>query len=1107
MAWPRFRERVRWREMAVTNRDRVQRALDAVREGLAPFVERSLRSRLGRDWDARLDANWPFALSRSRDGKVQWDSQAVLRAMADNWQSVFRETLGHAERSWVSKLREVRNSFAHEKPFSSEDTYRALDTAHRLLASVGASRQAAGADAIRQDLLRIISDQSARNRVKQRGAAEPKPQSGLRSWRQVIVPHEDVRSGNYQQAQFAADLAQVHAGTARSEYGDPEDFYRRTFLTTGIRSLLRSAMLRLSGKGGDPVIELQTNFGGGKTHSMLALYHLFGPVRANRLPGVEELMRDFGVEELPKGRRAVLVGTNLSPSEPREKEDGTQTRTLWGEMAWQLGGPDGYAVVARSDEQGLSPGSERLVALFSKTAPCIVLIDEWVAFIRQLYRLSEPPPAGSFDANLTFVQSLTEAARAAPGAMVVASLPASQVEIGGEGGQQALERLRNTFGRMESPWLPATAEEGFEIVRRRLFEPLHAKSNYISRDAVIKAFVAMYAKGGREFPAGCGESAYRRRLEAAYPIHPELFDRLYDDWGGLDKFQCTRGVLRFMAAVIQALWEQGDPGLLILPSFVPLDDGAVRPEILKYLEGNWSAVIGKDVDGNHATSAQVDRESPRFGKLFATRRVARAVFVGSAPASTGRNRGIDDRQIRLACAQPGESVSAYGDALRRLSDRATYLYQDGSRHWFATRPSVARLADDRAAAIERAEVDAELVKRLRREKGRGEFERVHIAPESPGDVPDETDAGLVILGPAFPHAAKGEPDLAVPRAREFLESRGSGPRLHRNALLFLAADSRRMEVVRDGVRFLMAWRSICDDADLELEPAQKRHAEAKRAEFETAVDGRIAQAWVVALEPTEAGPGAPVEWVETRLSGDEPSLAARMSKAMVREEKLVSTLGPVRLGMAMKKGRLWRDADHLGTKQLLEDLASYLYLPRLRNRKALAEGITRGAAELTCPNFAYADGFEEEKGEYLGLRVGQAGAAVEIGSLSVVVRPEAAFAQKKKETPGHVAPAGADEVDGPDEDDAAETDPTTETPKIHRRFYGSVDLNAARAARDFGKVAEEVLDHLTTLPKARVTVAVEIQAEVPGGVSEEARRVVEENCGTLKFRNHGFETD
>ena len=632
-------------------------------------------------------------------------------------------------------------------------------------------------------------------------------------------------------------------------------------------------------------------------------------------------------------------------------------------MAWQLGGPEGYAVVARSDERGLSPGSARLVELFSRTAPCLVLIDEWVAFIRQLYGLAEPPPAGSFEANLTFVQSLTEAARAAPGAMVVATLPASQVEIGGEGGHQALERLRNTFGRMESPWLPASAEEGFEIVRRRLFEDLRAKSDFISRDAVIRAFVSMYAKGGREFPTGCGEGDYRRRMEAAYPIHPELFDRLHEDWSGLDKFQRTRGVLRFMASVIQALWQQGDPGLLILPSLVPMSDAIVQAEILKYLEGNWSAVIGKDVDGAHATSAQVDRESSRFGKLLAARRVARSIFVGSAPRSD-RNRGIDDRQVRLACAQPGESVSTYGDALRRFSDRATYLYQDRSRHWFATKPSVARLAEDRAAAIERREVEAALIRRLRKQRERGEFERVHIAPESPAEVSDETGAGLVVLGPGSPHTARGGSDRAVPAALKILESRGSGPRLFRNALVFLAADSRRMKEVRDGVRFLMAWRSICDDPDLELEPAQARQAEAKRAEFDKAVDGRIALAWTVALEPVQTGPGAPITWEVTPLTGDEPSLILRMSKAMVHEEKLISSLGPLRLGMAIGQGKLWREGKHLATRQLLEDLASYLYLPRLRNRKTLANAIAAGAGELNCPNFAYAEGFDEETGKY-----------------------------------------------------------------------------------------------------------------------------------------------
>ena len=1093
--------------MAITNRDRVQRSLDAVREGLIPFVERSLRSRLGKQWSERLDARWHHPLRRDRDGGIQWDTAGLLHAMSDNWREVFQDTLGPTGRAWVTELRKVRNDLAHDAAFASDATLRGLDTARLLLTAAGAASQATAVNAMQQEHMRAMFEQSARNRVKQRSTVvETKVQAGLRPWRQVVRPHEDVASGNFQQAQFAANLAPVHAGTAGSEYGDPVEFFRRTFLTEGLKRLLKGAMRRLSGAGGDPVVELQTNFGGGKTHSMLALYHLFGPGRPDRLPGVEQLLQDTGVSSLPECRRAVLVGSELSPGEPTLKDDGTVTSTLWGEMAWQLGGAEGYRMVAGSDEQGVSPGSRDLAELLNRYAPCLVLVDEWVAFVRQLYR-NHSLPAGSFDANLSFVQALTEATRSAPQTLVVASLPASQIEIGGEGGQQALERLKHTFGRMESAWLAASPEEGFEIVRRRLFEPITDKSDHISRDAVIRAFIAMYKKGGREFPSGSAEADYRRRMESAYPIHPELFERLYNDWGGLDRFQRTRGVLRFMAAVIGALWERGNADLLILPSSVPLDHEGVTAEVLQYVDPSWSAVIHKDVDGQSATPIVLDREFARFGQSSATRRVARSVFVGSAPAAKGRNRGIDDRQIRVACAQPGESVSTFGDALRHLSDRATYLYQDGTRHWFATQPSVARLADDRANGLDPHDVDAEIVKRLRAQRERGDFERVHIAPESPADVPDETDAGLVILGPELPHAAKGEGDRAIPAAQDFLENRGAGPRIYRNALVFLAADARRMEVMRDGMRFLMAWRSVCDDPDLALDEPQRRQAQAKREEFEKTVDGRIAQTWVVTLEPTQKDPGAPVTWEVARIPGDDASLAVRMSKRMVDEEQLISTIGPRRLRMALDEGRLWRDADHLGTKQLLEDLASYLYLPRLRNRKTLRDGIARGAAEMLCPNFAYADGFDEDKGGYLGLAMGQPGTHVEIGALGLVVLPEAALAQRKAETEGQRETGGAGPEESVEESADERRDDAPDAPEIHRRFFGSVRLDSARAARDFGKVAEEVLDHLTTLPKAKVTVTVDIQAEVPDGVEDRVRRIVSENCRTLKFESHDFEKD
>ena len=293
---------------------------------------------------------------------------------------------------------------------------------------------------------------------------------------------------------------------------------------------------RLSGIGGDPVVELQTNFGGGKTHSMIALYHMVGgSLHPGEIAGFERVMQEIGIERLPVANRAVLVGTKMNPAIGLKKPEGMTVNTLWGEMAYQLGGSEGYAMVAENDRTGTSPGSQTLKELFDRFSPALVLIDEWVAFARQLYN-TPGLPAGSFDANMTFAQALTEAAKWSPNTLVVASIPASDSEIGGEGGRAALERIRNTFGRIEAVWKPANAEESFSIVRRRLFGQI---TDYAARDAVCRAFAELYRQNRGEFPRECAESDYERGSKSA--INPsELFDRLYQDWSTLERFQSER---------------------------------------------------------------------------------------------------------------------------------------------------------------------------------------------------------------------------------------------------------------------------------------------------------------------------------------------------------------------------------------------------------------------------------------------------------------------------------------------------------------------------------------------------------------------------------------
>src|SRR5712692_3945763 len=264
--------------MATTNYERVGKGLELLKDGLQPFVEREMKAQHAQLWFEQAKA----AVSESQaslfgtEEKPRWDVAAMLAVMWNQWNVVFRKTLGQAERTLVSELRDVRNRWAHQEQFSSDDAYRALDSAARLLTAISAP-QAADMDKMKMEVLRQRFDEQVRSeKRKSAGTAIESAAAGtLKPWREVVTPHKDVASGRYQQAEFAADLWQVHLGEGTDEYKKPVEFFRRTYLTQSLNQLLIGAVLRLAGQAGDPVVQLQTNFGGGKTHSMLALYHLF----------------------------------------------------------------------------------------------------------------------------------------------------------------------------------------------------------------------------------------------------------------------------------------------------------------------------------------------------------------------------------------------------------------------------------------------------------------------------------------------------------------------------------------------------------------------------------------------------------------------------------------------------------------------------------------------------------------------------------------------------------------------------------------------------------------------------------------------------------------
>ncbi len=1145
--------------MAISNYERVGKALDLLKTGLRPFIERELNAQYGKYWITQVTTNWRNELTWPEgQDEPHLDSALLLRIMWEQWNEVFRKTLGHAERSLVSELREVRNKWAHQELFSGDNAYRALDSTARLLTAIAAP-EADEIEKSKMELLRVRFDEQVRNEKRRSAgtAIESQVTGALKPWREVVNPHRDVASGRYQQAEFAADLWQVHLGEGSDEYRNPVEFFRRTYLTESLRGLLVGAVQRLTGAGGDPVVQLQTNFGGGKTHSMLALYHLFSGGNPTELMGIDSVLKEAEAGPiLPTVRRIVLVGNKISPGNPSVKADGTVVRTLWGELAWQLGLAAGgigeakraFGRIQADDEHATSPG-DTLRELFNDYGPALILIDEWVAYARQLHD-QNILPAGNFETHFTFAQALTESAKLAKACLLVISLPASDtagsphtrstysgsddVEVGGERGRAALDRLRNAIGRVEASWRPASAEEGFEIVRRRLFEPLIEQTQFVARDTVARAFYDLYRTQHQEFPPECRDSDYEKRLRAAYPIHPEVFDRLYTDWSTLVKFQRTRGVLRLMAAVIHSLWAKGDRNPLIMPANIAIDDPRVQFELTRYLSDNWVPVIEKDVDGPNALPLRIDGEVPNLGKYAATRRVARTIYLGSAPTATAANRGVEDRRIKLGCVMPGESPAVFGDALRRLATAATYLYQDGPRYWYSTQPTVTKVAEDRAEQLRRNPdaVHAELDKRLRVDlRKTGDFRRVHPLPQSSQDVVDDLDARLVVLGPEHPYS-KEMGNRAEAEAREILAKRGNSPRLYQNTLLFLAADQARLQDLDEALRRYLAWQSILDEQEtLDLSPHQVKQAETQRNTADGTVTARLPEAYQWLLVPVQNKPQDSVTWQAIRLSGQEP-LAARASKKLRNDSLLATTLAGTILRMEMDNVPLWR-GDHVAVRQLVEDFASYLYLPRLSDPTVLLDAIRNGLGLITwtLESFGYADDFDATALRYRGLQGGQTVTISIDNRTALLVRPEVVERQRAAEAAsingalGNTGFQPAANTDGvgngksvlqPTGAGAVGTviggngfqptgkDRETTAPK---RFHGSVTLDSTRVGRDAGRIADEVIAHLTALIGSNVKITLEIEAEIPAGAPDQVVRVVTENSRTLKFSSQGFELE
>lgn len=1077
--------------MVMPHPERLRRALDLLRDGLEPACCQEWQGIYGDNWISIVNSKLHNPDREPNSNDVAF----LLKGMKATWNETWGHQFAPAVRNLVFEITDVRNKWAHQEPFSTDDTSRALDSMERLLEHLGDNDTQKKLRELRRELLRQMFEEEARSERRKNASrpTEGQPQAGLTPWRDVITPHDDVAAGRFNQAEFAADLLEVANGDAEPEYGDPHAFFARTYMTTGLRDLLVGAARRLTGGDGDPVIELQTNFGGGKTHSMIALYHLASGVPASELPGVGDALAAEGVALPPKTSRAVLVGQKISPAAPEEVEPGVLLHTLWGRLAYQLGGREGYELVRVDDEKGTNPGI-KLKTLFEKYGPCVVLIDEWVAYARQLRDDGDRLAGGDFDTQFTFAQALTEAASAVKNTVVLVSIPASDIEVGGERGRAALEKLKNVVTRQAKQWQPASPDESFEIVRRRLFDPISDEKARV-RDGVIQAFIDMYRDKAGEFPTNCTEAEYRRRMQLSYPIHPELFDRLFGDWSSLDKFQRTRGVLRLMALAVSELWKRNDQSLLIMPGTLPMDSGSMVSELKKYLEEGWDPVIKSDVDGEYSLPLRIDNEVKHFGQLSATRRVARSVYMASA-ARPDTARGVDIKSIVLACVQPGESPTQFADALRRLSSQATHLYVDGNQYWYSLQANVNRLAADRATSnFTDQDADDEVKARISRQP-RTPFVAMQIFAEGPGDVPDDDDGvRLVVLAPTFTHQANDPNSTAIALAGQIIAQRDGGPRLNKNLLVFVAAAANRMTELRAATRSHLAWKSIVAEHDaLNLTAHQRRQADSKVDETAKQVDSLIGETFTLALTPHQEPGTAEILWDTTKASAS-GVLAERIAKKLAAEEKLIQQYGGVRVKMDIDRYKLWSDRHDVSIRDLWQTYARYPYLPRLAGHQTLAGAISDGTSNLNWQQetFGYAEAHNGET--WVGIT---SGSHVEPKPSGLLIDPtyvpEPGLAPDPTPGPGTTPVVNSGKIT---KKSGQKTSPTT----LPTDFYALFTLDPVRAIRHIGDILEHVVGHLG--PNTELTL--EIRTQRNEGFDESLRRTISENAASLQAKESAFE--
>ena len=640
----------------------------------------------------------------------------------------------------------------------------------------------------------------------------------LKPWYKVVTPREDLREARPLDAsEFAVHLDQVRDGRAPAVYRNPEEFFDRTHLTHALAELGAQVIRRLSGEKTETsaVFNLATQFGGGKTHALTLLYHLAknGP-KSHGWAGVRNMLDQAHVPAVPEAAVAVFVGTEFDSITGRGGEDGTPLRkTPWGEIAWQLGGEAGFAVVAEHDRQFIEPKGDVIQAFLPKDRATLILMDEVINYT-STYR-----QRGYHRALYNFIQSLSEQARGSDRVVLLVSIPASEMPYSSddEADEQWFKKMLDRVGK---PVMMAAEAETAEIIRRRLFE-----WQGLTEDArrTIAEYSDWIADHRQQVPNWFPIDNPREAFAATYPFHPSVLSVFERKWQTLPRFQRTRGVLRLLALWVARAYHDGFQGAhkdpLIGLGTAPLDDSMFRSAMFEQLgENKLEGAVTTDVCGKKESHAvRLDAEAVEsIKKARLHRKVASAIFFES---NGGQARAeATAPEVRLAVAEPSLDVGNVETVLEALVASSYFLSVDRNRYRFGLTANLNKLLADKRASIQQPRIQERVRADVQEVFKQGwPLDRIYF-PAKSSQIPNRPALTLVVVPPE-------QEDTDEARTLQFVDSMtkqcGTSDRTFKSALIWCVPASGR--TLHEEARKLLAWEDIQDEAsDLKLDETQRR---------------------------------------------------------------------------------------------------------------------------------------------------------------------------------------------------------------------------------------------------------------------------------------------